>query len=282
MRDVALERDTFSACSGAFDLFYQTDKAKGSPVGSVVLVHGLCEHSGRYTHVANAFVDAGFNVLLFDLPGHGHSTGARGHVDLFEQYIDATQVAVDKACRIFEQKQVLLFGHSLGGLIALHYAASFHENLSGLILSNPLCREKVKIPAWQRALIHLFSLVRPTVLFPVDIPSQHLTHDAEMIQAHEQDPLYMSHVSARCLLQLQEAMRRCDDQLVGKIGVPVLLQLASKDKIVDVAQARHLFANHPVTGSKTLMYEDFYHEIYNEVDRYQPIEHVITWMKDRA
>lgn len=67
-----------------------------------------------------------------------------------------------------------------------------------------------------------------------------------------------------------------------QICIPVLLQLASDDRVVDTQQARRLFARHRVAGSKTLIYEGFYHEIYHEVDRNKPIADLIAWMQDRV
>ena len=48
--------------------------------GSILLVHGLGEHSGRYGHVADRLAALGLEVCGYDLRGHGRSEGARGSI----------------------------------------------------------------------------------------------------------------------------------------------------------------------------------------------------------
>ena len=48
---------------------------------SVLLIHGLGEHSGRYEHVGDQLAAAGIDTYGFDNRGNGGSGGRRGHVD---------------------------------------------------------------------------------------------------------------------------------------------------------------------------------------------------------
>ncbi len=47
------------------------------PRAVMVIVHGICEHSGRYNYTASRFNEWGYSVYRFDLRGHGRS-GGRG------------------------------------------------------------------------------------------------------------------------------------------------------------------------------------------------------------
>jgi alpha-beta hydrolase superfamily lysophospholipase len=101
--------------------------------GSVAIVHGVAEHSGRYQHLADHLTRAGFDIHAFDLRGHGRSEGRRVHVDRWNDYLldmdhflahlrdhlsddhsDDLSLAVPKT-------PVVLYGHSLGALIVLDY-----------------------------------------------------------------------------------------------------------------------------------------------------------------
>lgn len=53
---------------------------------NLLLVHGYFDHSGIYNKLIGWALDAGCNVLIFDLPGHGLSTGARACIDDFAHY----------------------------------------------------------------------------------------------------------------------------------------------------------------------------------------------------
>ena len=90
-----------------------------SPWATVLIVHGGGEHSARYDHVAGQMVGAGLDVHSFDWVGHGGSGGSRWHIDLYETYYD------DLAERIAYTRHpdlpLVLYGHSMGGLISLGY-----------------------------------------------------------------------------------------------------------------------------------------------------------------
>jgi alpha-beta hydrolase superfamily lysophospholipase len=63
-------------------IFYRQnmfDKASAS----LVLIHGLGEHSGRYIYLFNKFSNK-FNMFAMDLRGHGRSGGKRGHILSFQ------------------------------------------------------------------------------------------------------------------------------------------------------------------------------------------------------
>src|SRR5687767_5988962 len=81
-----------------------------APIGGVVLVHGGAEHLGRYTHVAGALTEAGFEVAGVDLRGHGRSAGARGYLEDMRQYLEDVDVAV---AALGSRRPRFLVGHSL-------------------------------------------------------------------------------------------------------------------------------------------------------------------------
>src|SRR5258705_13765516 len=65
----------------------------GAPRGVAVMVHGYAEHIGRYREVAHVLAADGWGVLGFDQRGHGRSTGRRGYVEHFTDYLDDLDAA---------------------------------------------------------------------------------------------------------------------------------------------------------------------------------------------
>ena len=55
----------------------------GSALRTLLVIHGVCEHGGRYEHVAKAAAQRGWQTLIADLRGHGRSGGPRAHVSRF-------------------------------------------------------------------------------------------------------------------------------------------------------------------------------------------------------
>ena len=97
--------------------------------GIVVFVHGLNEHSGRYTHLFRRLSEAGFGVHAYDAVGHGLSDPAPGrgrwNVNSFDQLVDDLDTFGLTALEMYAPPYppVFLIGVSLGGLVAASFAA---------------------------------------------------------------------------------------------------------------------------------------------------------------
>ncbi|MDP4923818.1 MAG: lysophospholipase, partial [Limnohabitans sp.] len=89
------------------------------PLGTVVLVHGLGEHAGRYGEVAAHLHQWGFAVRAYDQQGHGQSEGARGDL-LRPGSLQADLCRVIDATRqrpVLKDLPLIVLGHSMGGLV---------------------------------------------------------------------------------------------------------------------------------------------------------------------
>jgi uncharacterized protein len=103
------------------ELFTWFLPARGTPTATVLFLHGNAENIS--THYANVawMPDEGFNVLVLDYRGYGKSAGAPS--------LAGAQLDIDAALRTLlerrevDPKRVVLFGQSLGGALALYYAA---------------------------------------------------------------------------------------------------------------------------------------------------------------
>jgi alpha-beta hydrolase superfamily lysophospholipase len=99
----------------------------------VVLCHGVAEHSGRYTRLVEHLIAAGVSTLRFDLRGHGASSGQRGHVDGFTDYLDDLDAALAQLDGHAAREPWLLFGHSMGpwSLPSTSLGAFHHDRSMG-------------------------------------------------------------------------------------------------------------------------------------------------------
>ena len=84
----------------------------------MLFVHGFGEHSGRYEGIARWFAERGRSVHAYDQMGHGLSSGARGHVTRFDDYLDDLEFMLNRISAGDSHPLPILIGHSLGGLIA--------------------------------------------------------------------------------------------------------------------------------------------------------------------
>jgi len=81
--------------------------------GSVLLVHGLGEHGGRYDRLATTLNNWGWNVVAHDHRGHGRSSGKRGCIDHGAALLEDLALVID-AVRAQIGGSLVLLGHSMG------------------------------------------------------------------------------------------------------------------------------------------------------------------------
>ena len=105
----------------------------------IVIVHGLCEHQGRYDYFAEKLHEVGIGTYRFDHRGHGRSEGEETFYSDFNELLDDTNVVVDMAIEENPDIPVFLLGHSMGGFTVSLYGAKYPDKkLRGIITSGAL------------------------------------------------------------------------------------------------------------------------------------------------
>ncbi len=238
-----------------------------SPKANALIVHGYADHGGRYEEVARVLNAAGLNALCVDLRGHGRSDGDRGLIKKFDQYLEDVEAALAQLVEHCGDRDVLLVGHSNGGLIALRMLADpfrCPKSIKAAVLSSPFLALQVKAPA-KVLFAKLASVLLPKLALPNEIDSADLSHDKEKVREHEHDTLCHDVASARWFTEATSAQQWVEE-FAHRIAVPTLWVVAGTDKLADPAQTRKV---HLRLSSESSFHEfpDMYHEVFNEVER---------------
>ncbi|RPH51899.1 MAG: alpha/beta hydrolase [Desulfobacteraceae bacterium] len=246
----------------------------------LVIAHGLGEHSGRYVNVVKRLVPKGITVYAPDFRGHGKSDGKRGHVLSFGEYLEDLYSMIETVLR--EKKQnikLFLLGHSMGGLIAINYAISRQETIGGLIISSPSLGVAVKVPAIKAVLGKVMSSLWPELSLSNEIDASKISHDDEIVAAYKNDPLVHDRVTARWFTEFLSAMEKANKE-AQKIKVPVLMQIAGDDHLVNSDSSKSFFNRLDVKDKTIHVYDDLYHEGYNEAeeDRKKVLNDLEAWI----
>ncbi len=252
----------------------------GEPRGIIVLVHGLGEHCGRYDHVAGPLAEDGFVVFAYDQRGHGRSTGLRGHVDGFRQYTDDLQLAMDAARGEFgEELPVLVYGHSMGGLVVLSYFLDRPDTPAvGFAVSNPLIRPAFEPPRLKVAAGRFLSRFLPRLRLANEVDSNGISRDPAEVKAYNEDPYVHGLVSTRWFTSMTAAAERVEAE-AEKLGRPGLWILSGADPVVDSTAGEAVARK--TSGADIKAYPESVHEPHNDLDRDQVIADLRAWMGAR-
>jgi alpha-beta hydrolase superfamily lysophospholipase len=260
-------------------LLYVTDYllARAEARGSIVLMHGLGEHSGRYRHIAQFFNECGLSVRSYDHRGHGRSEGRRGDVINGDPMVQDAEIVLDDFAAGFDEPP-FLFGHSMGGLFACRFALSHLSPLRGLILSSPALA--VRLSPFELKLANLMHRIAPRLGVPNGLKVEKLSHRADIVAAYRADPLVHNRISARLLREMLGSIDFCQRH-AGELAVPTLLVIAGDDALVDADGSRRFHAATPPGQCELHVYPGLYHEIFNENGAEAPFEDVRQWLLPR-
>lgn len=230
--------------------------------GTVVLVHGLGEHVGRYDALARRLNDWGFAVRGYDQYGHGESGGPRGDLTTQLRLLDDLADIVDSTrARMPEGQPLLLLGHSMGGLVAARFVALKLRPVDGLVLSSPAL--DAGLSAVQKLLVALLPRVAPHLRVGNGLNANFLSHDEAVVAAYVADPLCHDRISALLARFIADGGPAVVAQ-AAQWTVPTLLMWAGADKLVHPAGSRAFAAAAPPDRVQSHCFEPLYHELFNE------------------
>jgi acylglycerol lipase len=259
-------------------LYYQGWLPEGESKAVLLVVHGLGEHSGRYMNLVDRFIPQGFAVYGIDHLGHGRSEGQRLLIDRFSDYTEPLK-AFSAMIRCWQPgKPVFLVGHSMGGLIGATYLLTNQEELAGAILSGPAVKPPGNIPAATVLIGRALSLLFPSLGLVPRGAATDICRDPAVVAAYLADPLvYQGKITARLGTEMLRAMARLRKE-AARIRLPLLILQGSADRLVDPAGAQILYDGAASADKRLIIYEGFYHEVFNEPEHDRVLSDVEQWL----
>jgi len=255
--------------------------AAGEPRGVVSIVHGVCEHGGRYARLAGALVCGGFAVYAADLRGHGRSPGARIEIRAFNDYLDDQQRLLELICAAHPGKPLFLLGHSMGGAIVARLVQTRPAAVSGIVLSAPGIRVAGNLFPILRHLAWLVSQLWPRLRL-VRIGSRNLSRDPAVVQDFRDDPLvYHGKFPARTGAEILATGQQILDA-AATLRVPLLLLHGTGDRVTDPGGSQLLFDRAAAVDKSLKLYPGLYHDLFHEPEHPQITAEVLDWLTRRC
>lgn len=239
------------------------DWPRGDARGSVLIVHGLGEHSGRYAALAAWFNQRGYAVRGYDQRGHGRSPGRRGGLRHRDDLL-ADLAAVYNDYASAASHPPLLLGHSMGALVALRAVLDGAVAPPALVLSSPALRSWE--PARMIRLAGVLSRLLPNLPLRNGLDAGKLSHDPQVAADYRDDPLRHSWITPRLADFIFGDGAACIADAAA-LAVPTLLLVAESDELIDPAGSR-AFARAAASSGQltTRFFASLYHELFNETE----------------
>lgn len=250
-----------------------------NPVAIIALVHGQGEHLGRYQHLARWFNARNIAVVAFDQQGYGKSEGVRGHAANLEVLLDDIGQFVEGTIQRHPGIPVFLYGHSMGGHLALNYTLRRKPQIAGLIVTAPWIRLAFEQPAIKVMAGRLLRRFMPNLTLPTGLAANFISRDPAVVKAYVNDPLVHARVSASAGISLLEGADWLN-QYAGEMPVSALVMHGTGDKLTSAPATKALVGR--LTGDVTHReWPGFYHEIHNEPEQEQVFEFTYNWLKTK-
>jgi alpha-beta hydrolase superfamily lysophospholipase len=271
---------------------------------SVLIVHGLAEHAGRYDRFAHALNAAGYAVYAADNRGHGRSAlpgklGDGGHDPWNGTERDLAQL--EGIIRSKSSKPLFLFGHSLGSAFAQRFSELHGADLSGTILSGTfgvvpnLPAVIGQIDAGAAGAGALQKTIAPSLFATYNKPFENrtgfewLSRDPAEVDKYVHDPLCGFAVTNEYVAAIFHGFADTwDPANEAKIPVtlPILIMGGDADPVgANTVSVLALADRYDAHGSKDLhvtFYPGGRHEMLNEINRDVVTADVIAWLNEHV
>jgi alpha-beta hydrolase superfamily lysophospholipase len=310
--EVAVKESSYiHTASDGKAIFVRKWLPNGKPKAVLLVVHGMAEHSGRYSRLAACMTASNWAVYAPDCRGHGRTagTGELGYLADRNGFSrvrdDLREIALEAAAEV-GGAPLFLFGHSMGSLLAESYIMSYGSDLSGCVLSGLLCPFPPLLLAFGKTIAALGSLFKgarsPAKLLhrigynssnkdfePVRTPADWLSRDSSEVDAFIADPLcgfICSFGFYRDLLSGFSSVYKKSRSLsrIPK-ALPLFILSGAEDPLGGAVGFVPLFAERLKTAGvqdvETRLYPGARHEILNETNREEVQDDIRRWLESR-
>ncbi|QSQ11019.1 alpha/beta hydrolase [Myxococcus landrumensis] len=256
----------------------QWEPAQPPVRGVVVLIHGLRDYSDRYSGLAESLRAQGFAVVAQDHRGHGHSGGDRQRIESMQQLVDDVDGVVQDARARHPGAPVLVFGHSMGGLVATHYTLQHAADVSGLILSGAALALPPGVSGFDTRLAKIFGTLLPGLPAQA-LDSEMFLHDGPEKERFLADPLITHEkLPARSAKALIAAIEALDGKLQD-LKLPLLVVHGGEDVITSLEGSRAVVAQATSTDKRLIIYEGQRHDLAHEPDAQKVVGDIVSWVE---
>ena len=249
------------------------------PLAVMIIIHGFGEHSGRYENMAKHITKNNISVITFDLRGHGRATGPKGVCNDYNLMTNDITEVIEMSQNINSKLPHFIYGHSMGGGLALHNGLFKTDVIRGYLVSAPLLRPTKPINAVMKTLVKFMNYIHPNGALSNKIKGDQISTINKEQANYENDPLNHSRLGTGLAIAMIEMGEKILSHRQG--WTKDLCMWHSKiDKLTDYAATEKFASNAKNTNFIPL--DSVEHETHNDTSRQKIYKLIISFIKDRA
>ncbi len=291
----------------AVDLFVYRWPPAGAAKAVVQIAHGMAEHAARYARLAQSLTANGYAVYASDLRGHGRTAKIPEDLGFFAAR-EGWRLCVDDLWRVNRRiaeevphAPVILFGHSMGALLARQLMRDHGQSFAAVVLSGsngqptPMAlagraitrAEKLRLGARGKSkLIQSLTFDAFNKRFePARTRFDWLSRDPAEVNKYVADPLCGFNPSVQLWIDMLDAWAALagDDRVSGvPRDLPIYVMSGERDPVS--AGTKMLlpmveqYRKAGLTRVESKFYPDARHELLNETNREEVTRELLEWM----
>jgi alpha-beta hydrolase superfamily lysophospholipase len=254
--------------------------ADGAPVQArLAIVHGYGDHSGRYEPFLQYLAQRGIAGHAVDLRGQGQSSGRRGHVRKWEDYLDDLSAFLSRA-ELHGPGPLFLLAHSHGALVVSSAVLNGLTGIAGCVMSSPYFHSLLVQPRFKVLLGRLIEPWMGWLPLPTGVHANWMSGDPAMIAESEADPLVVSTATPRWYFGHLRAQQRVLAR-AGEFHLPLLVLAGQADPLADPAAAEDFYRRAGSADKTFIAYPGFRHELLRDTQRQKVFADIYSWMNRR-
>ena len=271
----------------------------------ILFCHGMSEHKERYYDFIQHLNKQGFLCLIYDHRGHGDSVANKEDYGYFydesgEAIIQDLTMIVNYIKATYSKKEIILFAHSMGTLVARNFIQKNDNLISKLILSGPPYQNKAANAAYFLAktlsklqgdkkrskLIHNLAFASFDKHFEQSLQNAWINSNQNEVNNYNTNPkcgFVFTNNGFACLFYLLKECFKKDKYKLQNPQLPILIVAGGDDPVIGNkkqfnAQVQFL-RNVGYQKVTTIVYTKMRHEILNESEKHLVYDDVTNFIK---
>jgi len=274
-----IQKDLNWTSKDGLNIFAHTWEPKEKPKAIITLVHGFGEHCLRYTPYFEYFVKEGFAFLGFDQRGHGQSDGKRGTIASYDALLDDIEMALQKSKELFPDTPQFIYGHSMGGNLALNLLLKRSPSIAGGVITSPWLSLTNEPNAILKGLVSVLKNIIPNMTIDSGLETDHISTIKEEVEEYKTDKLNHGRISFRLFSEITNSGLWAINN-TEKLETPVLMFHGTDDKITSPSASKKAAENNKKQIER-IEWKDCYHELHNDIKKKEVAQAAINWLNQK-